>query len=88
MTRRHIVQRIWRRLAKMAVVTIALAASLAFAAPRGVAAAGDVAEWNLLGLEAAVAGGQNPIVVSRTMAMMHLAVHDALNGIERRYEPW
>ena len=39
-------------------------------------------------MDAAVAGGQNPIVLSRTMAMMHLAVHDALNAIDRRYEPY
>jgi hypothetical protein len=88
MTRQVTIQKVLRRLAKMAVVTVALAASILFAAPRGAAAAGDVAEWNLVGLDAAVAGGQNPIVVSRTMAMMHLAVHDALNAIERRHEPY
>ena len=52
------------------------------------AAADEVFDWNVTGLEAAAAGGQNPIHVSRTMAMMQIAVHDALNAIDRRYEPY
>src|SRR5262245_6771781 len=52
-------------------------------------AAGDeVLDWNITGFDATAAGGQNNIVISRTMTMMHLAVHDALNAIERRYEPY
>ncbi len=37
---------------------------------------------------ATAAGGQNSIVVSRTITIMHLAMHDALNSIDRRYEPY
>jgi PAP2 superfamily len=48
--------------------------------------ADEVLDWNTVGLAATEAGGQNAAVASRTMAMMHLAVHDALNAIERRYE--
>lgn len=51
-------------------------------------AADEVTDWNLTGFEATAAGGQNPIHISRTMAMMHLAVHDALNAVNRRYEPY
>jgi hypothetical protein len=81
-------QTVSRRLARTAVVAVALSVVLAFAAPRGAAAANEVADWNVLGIDAAVAGGQNPIHVSRTITMMHLAVHDALNAIDRRYEPY
>ena len=81
-------QTVSRRLARTAVAAVALSVVLAFAAPRGVAAANEVADWNVLGIDAAVAGGQNPIHVSRTITMMHLAVHDALNAIDRRYEPY
>ena len=42
----------------------------------------------MTGFDADAAGGQNNVVISRTMAMMHLAVHDALNAIDRRYEPY
>src|SRR5262245_44224012 len=52
------------------------------------AMADEVLDWNVNGLEAAVAGGQNPIHASRTVAMMHLAVYDVLNAIDRRYEPY
>jgi membrane-associated phospholipid phosphatase len=54
----------------------------------GTARADEVSDWNIAGLDIAIAGGQNPIVHSRTLAMMHLAIHDALNAIDRRYEPY
>jgi hypothetical protein len=50
--------------------------------------ADEVYDWNIAGFDITVAGGQNPILISRTMAMMHLAIHDALNAIDRRYEPY
>jgi hypothetical protein len=52
------------------------------------AAANEVLDWNVIGLEASATGGQNAAVVSRSMAMMQLAVHDALNAIDRRYQPY
>jgi hypothetical protein len=53
------------------------------------AAADEVLDWNTTALEVAVAGGQSlPIPISRTWAMVHLAIHDALNAIDRRYEPY
>ena len=45
-----------------------------------------VLEWNLIASNAAVAGGQNSVVQTRTFAMVQAAVHDALNAIDRRYE--
>src|SRR5262245_12292467 len=74
-----------RTLPKLAASTLALLA-LAATPPR--AAADEVFDWNIAGFDATAAGGQNAIVISRTMAMMHLAVHDALNAIDRRYEPY
>src|SRR5262245_22775186 len=74
-----------RTLPKLAASTLAL---LALAATPPGAAADEVFDWNIAGFDATAAGGQNAIVISRTMAMMHLAVHDALNAIDRRYEPY
>jgi len=51
-------------------------------------AANEVFDWNITGFEAVAAGGQNSIVISRTMTMVQLAVHDALNAVERRHEPY
>jgi hypothetical protein len=61
---------------------------LAVVSARTPAWANEVYDWNIAGFVIAVAGGQNPIVISRTMAMTHLAIHDALNAINRRYEPY
>jgi hypothetical protein len=49
------------------------------------AAANEVLKWNETALKAVAAGGQNSIQVTRTMAMVQGAVHDALNAINRRY---
>ncbi len=54
-----------------------------------VAHAGDanaVLSWNVRTLSIAAAGGQNGIVQTRTLAMVHAAIHDAVNAIDRRYE--
>lgn len=72
-----------KRVAKIASAVLGLLAVLPHQA-----AADEVFDWNVTGFEATAAGGQNTVVISRTMTMMHLAVHDALNAIERRYEPY
>jgi Vanadium chloroperoxidase N-terminal domain len=54
----------------------------AYAAPAGT---NEVLAWNETALKAASSGGQNPLQVTRTLAMVHGAVHDALNAINRRY---
>jgi len=55
----------------------------------------DVLQWNEIALRAAFAAGLDnsagcvdPLHESRMMAMMHVAVHDALNAIERRSRPY
>jgi hypothetical protein len=60
------------------------AALLAGTFPR-LAHADPALEWNLHGITAAVAANQSPVVSSRTMALMHAALFDARNAIERRY---
>jgi len=65
--------------------TLAAIAMLAFSA----SAFGDaVLDWNEIGLNAVLAARQGPPEGARTMAMMHLAVFDAVNAIERRYPPF
>jgi hypothetical protein len=49
------------------------------------AAANGVLTWNETALKVVTANGQNNIQMSRTLAMMQGAVHDALNAITRRY---
>jgi len=45
----------------------------------------QVAAWNALGAQAAVMAGQT-VPASRTLAIAQIAVHDALNAIEPRYQ--
>src|SRR5205809_958499 len=49
------------------------------------AAANEVLKWNETAIKVATAGGQNPTQLTRTLAMVQGAVHDALNAITRRY---
>ncbi len=46
-----------------------------------------VTHWNRLATEIFPVD-VGPIVDARAMAILHAAIHDALNGIERRYEPY
>jgi len=62
----------------------------------GRAAADPVIHWNETALSAAFAGNLDNLAFgcndalheSRMMAMMHVAIHDALNAIDRRYQPY
>lgn len=48
----------------------------------------DALTWNSNVLAVAAANGQNGVVQTRTLAMAHAAIHDSLNAIEKRYEPY
>jgi hypothetical protein len=45
-----------------------------------------VAQWNLVALEAA--RGQSPLAQTRTLAIVHAAMFDAANGVDRRFGPF
>jgi len=48
-----------------------------------------VTHWNAVADEAFTpTQGTNPLAQSRTLAIMHAAIHDALNAIDRRFEPY
>jgi PAP2 superfamily len=59
--------------------------AFAFVAP---AAANEVVQWNETTMKAIDANGQNNVVATRTLAMVHGAVHDALNAIGGRYNAY
>ena len=52
------------------------------------AAASDVADWNNVAFSVLTAGGQNNVTLTRGLAMVSVAIHDALNAIDRRYEAY
>jgi hypothetical protein len=48
-----------------------------------------VVHWNTVAVDAfAPSQGTNPMAQSRTFAILHAAIHDALNAIDRRYEAY
>ena len=68
------------------VTSVTLLLGMGLFGPWAPAAANDVAEWNTTALNVLIAGGQNTVVLTRGLTMVAVAVHDALNGVDRRYE--
>ncbi len=66
--------------------------ALCGAAGGGVAQADAVTDWNArlgaVAVQACISPAPNPFHESRLYAMAHLAIHDALNAIERRSTPY
>ena len=68
---------------------IALAALLTGAAilwPVSASAVDPASHWNSVAVQAFLTAGQGQIPSSRTLAIVQLAIHDALNAIDSRYE--
>jgi hypothetical protein len=76
---------------KYVAATLWLAVCLILISPRP-AAADAVTDWNATAGKAALAACispiQDPLHESRLYAMMHVAIHDALNAIDRRSRPY
>src|SRR5262245_66679116 len=64
--------------------------SVALLAITGVdrASVDEVVRWNQVATDATVAAKINPLAESRIFAILHAAIHDAVNAIEPRYEPY
>jgi hypothetical protein len=69
----------------VATAVVACLLSVAVAPPAG---ANEVVQWNETTMKFIEANGQNAIVSTRTLAMVHGAVHDALNAINRKYDAY
>ncbi|HEY3177508.1 MAG TPA: vanadium-dependent haloperoxidase [Casimicrobiaceae bacterium] len=66
-------------------VVFAVAATFLLARP---ALADAVLDWNDFAVTAVLASGQRPPDGARAMAMMHVAIFDAINAIEQKYQPY
>jgi membrane-associated phospholipid phosphatase len=69
------------------LAVLAVAASLVACGGADDNAAKEVAEWNRFAAER-VAADQPPAVQTHTLAVVQIAVHDALNSIQPRYAPY
>ena len=55
----------------------------------GIPARGDVVtDWNNAALDAIRADRTAPPIASRSLAIVHVAIYDAVNGIARTHEPY
>ena len=54
----------------------------------GRASVDEVVRWNKVATDATVAAKINPLAESRIFAILHVAIHDAVNAVEPRYEPY
>jgi hypothetical protein len=74
-----------RGLLKLLAIVLVVACS----APSPHANAPDpVLEWNRIAFDATVTAAQGPVPQIRTMAIVHVAMHDAVNAISRKYETY
>ena len=64
-----------------------LFALLALSTAIAPAAADEVLSWNRLATDAAAAAQTDPLTESRAFAILHAAIHDAVNAVEPRYAP-
>ena len=48
----------------------------------------EITRWNRIATDASLAAQVDPLAESRVFAILHLAIHDAVNSIDRRYEPY
>ena len=47
-----------------------------------------VTQWNTAALDAIRAGHTAPPIASRSLAILHVSIYDAINGIARTHEPY
>ena len=52
------------------------------------ASADEVTRWNQIATDASAAANTNPLAESCVFAIVHVAIHDAVNAVEPRYEPY
>jgi YHS domain-containing protein/membrane-associated phospholipid phosphatase len=76
-------------LAVRSVRTIAtLAAALLSITVASRASADEVTRWDQIATDASTVADTNPLRESCVFAILHVAIHDAVNAVESRYEPY
>jgi hypothetical protein len=73
-----------KRIVQIGFVSAALLTLLVAAAP----AQDPISDWNAISEQAVKTAGHPPPVAALDFAIVHLAVYDAVESIDRRYEPY
>ena len=71
---------------RLAVITRLIVIGIFLTLSPLLAAAANIMEWNEVAMKAATTARQTPTMSTRTMAMVHTAMFDAVNGIQPRYQ--
>ena len=69
-------------------IVAALAAALLVTAIARRVSADEVTRWNQVATDASAVANTNPLTESRIFAILHVAIHDAVNAVELRYDPY
>src|SRR6478672_3760017 len=48
----------------------------------------EVTRWNQIATDATTVANTNPLTESCVFSILHVAIHDAVNAVESRYEPY
>ena len=54
----------------------------------GIASAGEVIRWNQIATDATTANKVDPLTESRIFAILHIAIPDAVNAVQPRYQSY
>jgi hypothetical protein len=74
--------------ARPARIPATLVAALLAIIPVTKASADEVMRWNQIATDATTAAKTDPLTESRIFAILHTAIHDAVNNIEPRYQTY
>src|ERR1700758_648136 len=67
---------------------VILAAALLALIVANRASADEVTRWNQIATDASPPPNPEPLTETRIYAILHVAIHDAVNAVESRYEPY
>jgi membrane-associated phospholipid phosphatase len=65
-----------------------LAAALLAITVTSSASADEVTRWNQIATDASIVANTNPLRESCVFSILHVAIHDAVNAVDSRYEPY
>jgi hypothetical protein len=65
-----------------------LAAALLVITVASRASADEITRWNQIATDASTVADTNPLTEACDFAILHVAIHDAVNAVESRYEPY
>ena len=68
--------------------TAILAAALLASIVAGKTSGDEVTRWNQIATDASTTPNTDPLTETRIFAILHVAIHDAVNAVESRYEPY